>query len=143
MAGQPAVAAAARNTGFSLASPAGEHLIQWVWRYFSLAEPPAAPPAAAAAPPPAAPAAAAGSPPSNGGGAAPAQASTTAASPALPLAKRQRLLAPLPERVFLTGMPPLYFQHEGHSRTIIGVESRPTGARAAARRVLPRGDSAS
>ncbi|GFR53087.1 hypothetical protein Agub_g15781, partial [Astrephomene gubernaculifera] len=26
--------------------------------------------------------------------------------------------------VTLTGMPPLYFQHEGHSRTIIGIERR-------------------
>lgn len=27
----------------------------------------------------------------------------------------------------MTGLPPLYFQHEGHSRTIIGIERRPAG----------------
>lgn len=30
-------------------------------------------------------------------------------------------------RVVCTGKPPLYFQHEGHSRTIVGIEKTPKG----------------
>ncbi len=37
-----------------------------------------------------------------------------------------------PAAVQRTGLPPLYFQHDGHSRTIVGIERRPTKAAAAA-----------
>lgn len=30
-------------------------------------------------------------------------------------------------KVVCTGKPPLYFQHDGHSRTIVGIEETPKG----------------
>ncbi len=36
-----------------------------------------------------------------------------------------------PRNVTMTGLPPLYFQHAGHSRTIIGVERKPLEGTAA------------
>jgi hypothetical protein len=46
-------------------------------------------------------------------------------APAAAAAKRPRLGAE--PQVRLTGLPPLYFQHEGHSRTVIGIERRFVG----------------
>ncbi|KAL8909642.1 MAG: hypothetical protein Q9207_000140 [Kuettlingeria erythrocarpa] len=36
---------------------------------------------------------------------------------------------PSPERVCKTSLPPVYLQHQGHSLTIVGLESRKSGSR--------------
>jgi hypothetical protein len=79
-------------------------LAEWVWNYFSS---PGDTPAAAQN-------AAAGG--SSGGGGRPAPPSR------VPNAFDRLMAAQDDSSVVTTSKPPLYFQHEGHSRTIVGIE---------------------
>ncbi|EFJ45715.1 hypothetical protein VOLCADRAFT_63303 [Volvox carteri f. nagariensis] len=73
-------------------------LMDWVWRYFAGQHEPTRKIGVTAA----------------ASAAAPQGVSCSAPSPVLSSSSS----------VIVTGMPPLYFQHEGHSRTIIGIERR-------------------
>eukprot|EP00877_Chromochloris_zofingiensis_P009302 jgi/Chrzof1/4625/Cz14g20130.t1 len=96
----PLLPVPASNAGSSItgSSQAGarkhQAVVDWVWRYYSQELPGSADAATASS--------------SSG------QASGTAPSTA-------RLRS---SNVIVTSRPPLYFQHEGHSRTIIGIERR-------------------
>ena len=120
-------------------------LVQWVWRYFSgqhpdtrgasgqhaagggQAVPQAAPgPASSSACPDTAGCSSLDSAGcSAGNGSVGATAGCSGRGPPPPLLPPGLGLRSSP--VVLTGLPPLYFQHEGHSRTIIGIERRSTG----------------
>lgn len=85
-----------------------DQLLQWVWRYFMAGDDGAQPSSSDTAAHSLQPALAERGP---------ATASVNA--------KRQRVSPP--PRVRLSGKPPLYFQHDGHSRTIVGCERRLVG----------------
>ncbi|KAI3426091.1 hypothetical protein D9Q98_008059 [Chlorella vulgaris] len=81
-----------------------EQLLCWVWRYFMAEEEGEAPSSA------------------SGSGSGSQAGPDAGAGAGGPSAKRQR-----PARVRLSGKAPLYLQHEGHSRTIVGIERRLVG----------------
>ena len=87
-------------------------LVRWVWAYFSNGGAPSVPAGMRGE----------GAPSSDRAG-----SRCAASGGALNSAERMK------SRVVRTRLSPLYFQHEGHSRTIIGVERRPDPEAASAR----------
>lgn len=137
----PAMAAAAAH----IHAP----LIRWVWRYFSGDDHPSDP-ALAAPSLPSASSAAAGVAPLRDAGGAPSTSAVAGAGPSAAAGASSFVATAAGTSLFVataagagqgplclslssrgccaataTNRPPLYFQHEGHSRTIIGIERRP------------------